>query len=284
MSHRKTFLVSAGLFFLISAGSTMCFPGLANPLTYVAPTENQSGSFQGELPIERIGPLQLPKAVVQFEGSHVNVLAVPDWLFDRNLVLSGPLVKGQIDLQGLNSKMNGLVYFLQGLWLTNLGSNNATDVIDTISGEQLRGRIRTELDSAFAFKPDNGPMRKLQFTDIKNISSPRAYWVSIPITSGKVVPSGNSVQFDSNSISFICTFGHGLMAAKPKTPQSTLAGTEPGISKAQIGTLIGINIANEIAPAIAIPLVLNGSTVNYAKRKLNHFQSQQPNFVFGPQL
>ncbi len=257
MSRGTSFLISAVLVFLISASPIMCLPGMTTPLVYMAPTENQNGSFQGELPIKRIGSLQLPKAVVQFAGEQVNVLAVPDWLFDRSLVLSGPLVKAQVDMQGQSSNVHGLVYFLEGLWLTNLGSATAIDVIDTVSGEQLRGRIRSVLDNAFAFKPDNGPMRRLPFADIKNIRSPRAYVFSIPADMGKLAPAGNAVQFDSNSISFAPTFGSAALIHNARVPKSTLSGTEPGISTAEIGTFIGLNVANEIAPAIAIPLVLN---------------------------
>ena len=257
MRHRKPFLILVLLISLISTESLACLPSLANALTYIAPTDNQNGGFQGELPIKRIGPLQLPKAVVQFTDEKVNVLAVPEWLFDRNLVLSGPLVKAQVDVQGQNSSVHGLVYFLEGLWLSNLGSNNAIDVIDTISGEQLRGRIRARLDNAFAFKPDNGPIRKLPFTEIANIHSPRAYVFTVPAESGKVVPSGDAIQFESKNISFAPTFGSGALSQNAKVPKSTLSGTEPGMTTAEIGTFIGLNIANELAPAIAIPLVLN---------------------------
>ncbi len=173
---------------MISVELAVCSPGLANPLIYIAPTDSQNGSFQGELPIKRIGPLQLPKAIVQFTSDQVNVLAVPEWLFDRNLVLSGQLVKAQVDMQGQSSTVHGLVYFIEGLWITNLGSTNSVDVIDTISGEQLRGRIRARLDGAFAFKPDSGPMRKLLFTDNANIHSPRAYVFSVPAPLGKWCP------------------------------------------------------------------------------------------------
>ncbi len=266
---------------LISFYLTASLPVIANPLVYMAPSAGKNGSFEGEISIKQIGPLLLPKAVVQFKGSEVNVLAVPDWLFDRNLVLSGTLVNAQVDVENKTASVRGLVYFWGGSWLTNLGSANAVDVVDTISGEQLRGRVRAALDNALAFKPEDGPMRKLALTEIKSINSPRAYVFTIPTEPGKISPEANSLQFDSISISFAPTFGHALLVKKARIPQSTLAGTEPGISTTQIGALIGVNIANEMAPAIAIPLVLNASIVRHAQDKLNFFQSTQPNYVYG---
>lgn len=331
MNSRKSSLITIVWFVVLSLCINCCLPAGAGPLIYTPPTATANGSFQGEVPVKQIGPLLLPRAVVQFKDNEVSILAVPDWLFDRNLVLSGVLVKGQVNVQGESSDLRGLVYFLGGMWLSNLGSANAIDVVDTVSGETLRGRIRSRLDNAFAFKPDNGPMRKLLFTDIENINSPRAYMFSAPAALGKVIidinapsahssppplyprsaadgssppfaslpssaiptPSAhsipavdsqpaNSLQFDSNTISFVSTMGRAVLAKKAKIPQSNLAGTEPGITKAEIGTFIGLNIANELAPAIAIPLVLNGSAPAYAKRKLQYFQTTQSNFAFPP--
>lgn len=263
----KTIAILSGLYL------TLFVPGKTSPLIYTAPSTDQNGSFEGEVPIKQIGPLLLPKAVVQFRGSDVNVLAVPDWLFDRNVVLSGTLVNAQIEVKNKTTNLRGLVYFSGGLWLTNLGSSNAIDVIDTVSGEQLRGRIRASLDNAFAFKPEDRPMRKLALAEIKSINSPRAYIFLVPTESGKVVPSSNSLQFDSNTISFASTFGHGLLTGHATLPNSTLAGTEPGITKTQIGTFIGLNIANELAPAIAIPLVLNKGTESQALREIKFYNS-----------
>ena len=181
MSVTPTFLKKLAIkhhYFGLSLITTLAFancftlPVNAHSIIYSAPSDNQSGGFNGEVPVKQIGSLLLPKAVVQFKNTEVNILAVPDWLFDRSVVLSGALIKAQVDVQSKGSNLHGLVYFMDGLWLANLSSANAPEIIDTISGERLRGRIRSRLDDAFAFKPETGPMRKLLFTEIKNINSP----------------------------------------------------------------------------------------------------------------
>ncbi len=247
----------------------------ANPVTYSAPSDNQGARFSGEVSVKQIGSLLLPKAVVQFNGTEVNVLAVPDWLFDRSVVLAGALVKAQIDIQGKNSNLRGLLYFIEGQWLGNLASINAIDVIDTISGERLRGNIKSRIDNAFAFKPETGPMRKLPFTEIKNINSPKAYIFTISSASSKVVPTDSSIEFDANTIAFAPTFGRAYIAKAAKLPKSTLSGAESGISNSEIGVLIGVNVATDLAPAIAIPLALNPGTRSQAQRQLNLYESEQ---------
>ncbi len=260
-----------------------CFTlsALANPITYTVPSENQSGSFNGEMPIKKIGSLLLPKAVVQFKGTDVNVLAVPEWLFDRNVVLSGTLVNVQIDVQDKVSTLRGLVYFSDGMWLNNLASQKATDVIDTISGERWHGNIRARLDNAFAFKPMAGAMQKISFTEIRNINSPRAYVFSAPCTAGKIVPAtatastqNTSMQLEASNISFSPTFAHGFATRTASVPKSTLAGSEQGITKTQLSTMIGMNVFTELAPAIAIPLALNPGTRSQAQREINLYNSE----------
>jgi len=249
-------------------------PTLADSITYTAPSENQSASFSGEIPIKQIGPLLLPKAVVQFKDTDVNVLAVPDWLFDRSVVLAGALVNAQIDLQNKTGDLRGLVYFSEGEWLNNLASVNATDVVTTFDGEILHGRIRSRLDNGFAFKPESGQMRKVLFTEIKNINSPRAYIFTMPSGSSKVLPNNSSIEFDANTISFAPTFGHGSISKSARLPKSTLAGTEPGISNAQIGAMVGMNMAIDLAPAIVIPLVLNKGNETAALNQIRVFNAR----------
>ena len=249
-------------------------PAQANAVIYSAPSQNQNASFTGEVPVKQIGSLLLPKAIVQFKNTEVNILAVPDWLFDRSVVLSGYLIKAQVDVQSKSSNLRGLVYFIGGEWLGNLVSINATDIIDTTSGERLRGRIRSRLDNAFAFKPETGPMQKLSFSEIKNISSPRAYVFTITTNSAKAVPD-TSIEFDSNAIIFAPTFGHASIAQTAKLPKSTLAGTEPGISNSQIALFTAGNAIVDLAPAIAIPLALNSHNLSAAQQTINLFQSEQ---------
>jgi hypothetical protein len=251
----------------------------AGTITYSTPTDKQAGRFEGELPIQSIGSVKLPSGKVQFKGEDVNIFAVPDWLFDPNLVLSGALVRAEFASPANNSSraiIGGLAYFLAGEWLSNLAPPRAIDVVETLSGEEIRGRILSRIGSAFAIKPENGATRKVEFSEIKTINSPRAFRFSILTTSAKIAPNSDSLSVEADKISFSPTFLHGgLIASKPVVPKSTLAGSDPGIRKSTIATFLALDIAVEAAPAIAIPLVLNRSTQVAALKQQNLFVSEQ---------
>jgi hypothetical protein len=243
----------------------------AETVTYTAPTKDQPGKLAGELPIQRVSSILLPNGVVQLADDELRILAVPDWLFDRDVVLRGAIVRAEAAAQQNGSVIGGLVYFYDGQWLNNLASPKAVDVIDTISGEEIRGKIMTRMGQAFAVKPEAGGARKIAFSDIRTISSPRAFRFNIPSTTSRIVPSDAAIAFEAGSILITPTPIAGkIIAAKTATlPKSTLPGTEPGISKSALATFIALDIVNEIAPAIAIPLVLNRSTQAAALNELN---------------
>ena len=244
---------------------------LADTVTYTAPTKDQSGKLTGELPVRRINSLLLPNGLVQLQDDELRILAVPDWLFDRDVVLRGAIVRAEAAAQDKGSVIGGLVYFYEGQWLTNLASPKAVDVIDTVSGEEVRGRVMARMAAAFVVKPESGGTRKIAFADIKSISSPRAFTFNMPSSTSRIVPSDATIAFDVASIVLTPTpiAGKIIAAKKATLPKSTLAGTEPGISKSMLATFIALDIVNEIAPAIAIPLVLNRSTQAAALNELN---------------
>jgi hypothetical protein len=234
----------------------------ADTVTYTAPTKDQAGKLAGELPVQRISSILLPNGLVQLSDDELKILAVPDWLFDRDVVLRGAIVRAEAAAQQNGSVIGGLVYFYDGQWLTNLAATRAVDVIDTISGEEIRGRVMSRMGQAFAVKVESGGTRKVAFAEIKSISSPRAYTFNIPSSTSRLVPTDAAISFDASSILLTPTpiAGKIIAAKKASLPKSTLPGTEPGISKSALATFIALDIINEIAPAIAIPLVLNRST------------------------
>jgi hypothetical protein len=244
---------------------------LAETVMYTAPTKDQAGKMTGELPIQRINSILLPNGLVQFSDDELKILAVPDWLFDRDVVLRGAIVRAEAATQQSGSVIGGLVYFYEGQWLSNLGSPRAVDVIDTISGEEIRGRIMARMGQAFAVRAEAGGTKKVAFSDIRTISSPRAFTFNIPSSTARLVPSDAAISFEAGSIMLTPTpiAGKIIASKRPALPKSTLPGTEPGITNSALATFIALDIVNEIAPAIAIPLVLNRSTQAAALNELN---------------
>jgi hypothetical protein len=245
-------------------------PVFANSLTYTAPAGEQGGRFTGELPIARIGSVALPDGLVKFSDDEMLVEAVPDWLFDREQVLRAVIVRAEVASQQNTSVVAGLVFFLDGSWLPNLGPRRTVDEIVTNAGENILGRITGRSGQAFSVQPEQGGVRKVNFSEIRSIKSPRAFAFNIPTPSARLSPTDSSFAFDSNMITLKPSTDQARIAnAKARVPRSTLAGADPGVSDRAVNTFIALDIFSEIAPAIAIPLVLNPITQRHAIKQIS---------------
>jgi hypothetical protein len=72
-----------------------------------------------------------------------------------------------------------------------------------------------------------------------------------------------------------------VIASHPTVPKSNLPGADPGISKGTIGTFVALDIVNQVAPAIVIPLVLQHSTQQAAINAQRRFISGQSGNIVG---
>lgn len=246
----------------------------ANTITYVLPSDNQPGKFTGDLPLPRIASVLLPDGLVQLKDDEFQIGAVPDWLFDRDTVLNGAIVRAEIMAKQNVSIVAGLVYFFDGRWLPYLGSPRSLDIIDTVSGEMVRGRVVGRVGQAFAVKLEAGGTEKVNFSDIKTIDSPRAFTFNIPAPTARLSPTDTSLSFDADQIKLTPTSLIAHVSKKAKLPPSMLAGSDPGVSNSAIGTFLALDIVEDIAPAIAIPLVLSPYTQSAALNQIKRFLIQ----------
>ena len=114
---------------------------LAFPLSFIPAPDEQLSGLNLDLPAQSIGPLLLQGGLVSIYGRDVVVSAVPDWLFDKQQVLSGVLIHSALEATGAITTIGGLVYFIKGDWLTGLGLVTVQDVIYTNNGEAFSGQI-----------------------------------------------------------------------------------------------------------------------------------------------
>jgi hypothetical protein len=250
--------------------SLAALPALANSLTYTVPTAEEPGKFAGELPIARIGTVALPDGLVRFAGDEMLIEAVPEWLFDREQVLKGVIVRAEVASRQEKSVVAGLVFFTEGAWLPNLAPGHNNEEITTNAGELICGRISGRSGQSFLVQTGKGPARTISFKDIGSMKSARAFSFNIPTPTAKISPTDSSLSFESNLITLSPSRSRTSFAARSATvPASKLAGTDPGISNRAIGTFVALDLVSEIAPAITIPLVLNPMTQKHALKQIN---------------
>lgn len=243
-----------------------CF---ANTIVYTAATPDTAGKFSGELSLAHIGSIALPDGVARFSDDEMSIAAVPDWLFDREEVLKGVIVRAELATQGKTSVVAGLVFFMNGSWLKNLGPLRTSDHIVTNSEEEIRGRITSRSGQSFSVQPEKGGIRKVKFSEIKSIVSPRAFAFNIAAPTARLSPTDSTLSIDSNLITMVPSISQFGFSRRTALPKTDLAGTDLGVTKKAMGTFLAIDLFSEIAPAIAIPLVLNKSTQNHALKLIN---------------
>jgi hypothetical protein len=248
----------------------------ANSLNYAAPTKEEAGRFSGELPISSVGTVRTPRGLVRFRDDELTVLAVPQWLFDRNVVLKGAIVETEV-IDG--KTMQGLVYFFEGEWLQSVVQAAGDDEID-LGNNLVRGKIISREGRTFLVKRSDGSTDKIAFRDIKAIKSSRAFTFSIALDATKIPPDGQGLIFESRSVSLSPTRArHPLFAsAALNVPKSKLPGTEPGIPKTALVTYLALDVLIGVAPAVAIPLTLQHSTQTAALNAINKYDVQHGHF------
>lgn len=239
--------------------NAFCIAGVyAAPL---AVTKDSAGGTQIETRVktDAIGMLKVPNGAVKISGNNVSVSAVPDWLFDRHVMLTGRLLKHNIGTAAGKTSISGLIYFLEGDWINSLPEQKIRDNMTLTNGNIQVGRLRTINDDYVDFQIATGQTRRFKLSEIASIDSPRAFTFTLPAQNVKVDPATGAMTADASDISFDQTVGkkaRRFLAKKgPEEPRSTLAGTEGGVTKGQIAGMVTLDVINTLAPAIIAPIV-----------------------------
>jgi hypothetical protein len=241
----------------------------ANSFVYAVPTPEHAGKFNGEMPVDRIGHMLLPRGLASFAADELQIRAVPQWMFDRNAVLKGVIVRAEGAAQSNGGfVLGGLVIMLDGLWLDKLAKANEVESIDTTDGAVWKGRILGRINDSLNFQHTDGKAETITFSKIKTISSSRAFTFNINADGVKISPADSSMSFEAKQIVLKANRKQHVFLSHARVPKSDLPGTEQGISKTALATFIGLDMISTLASPIAIPLVLNAKNQRAAKNRI----------------
>jgi hypothetical protein len=235
---------------------------------YAVPTAEQAGKFRGQVNIDRIDRLLLPRGLAAFSDDELTFSAVPEWLFDRNPVLKGVIIRAEGVSEKSGVLLGGLAVMLEGQWLGSLARAGAPEALDTIDGAHWRGRIRGRNGAALTFEHADGRKEDIAFSRIKTIDSARAFTFNITTDNVRVNPTDSSMSFEARQLLLKPCHARHTLFAGGRLPQSNLAGSEPGITRTAIATFVGLDMLSTIAAPVAIPLVLNAANQRAAKNKI----------------
>lgn len=233
----------------------------ANPLSITKDAGTGLEQVNVRVKAGQISKIKLNNGSVRITANDISVGAVPDWLFDRHTVMTGKIINHKIDTVGGKTSLTGLAYFLDGDWIKELPDVRRRDTIQFGNGQSVIGRVRNFTTDSLDFELAIGRVQRYKLSDIATIDSPRAFTFSIPVQDVKVDPASGSMTAEASQISFNAPRG----GAKPllafrggrvEEPKSTLTGTEGGVTKSYIGSLVGLDMANTFGPPIVAALVL----------------------------
>jgi hypothetical protein len=139
------------------------------------------GTLVGRVFLNKMGGLKLPRGRAVFKGNSVDITIVPEFQFDRVVVLSGALVSVHSDINGQQAAFNGIVYFFEGDWLKYIDDPHTPDSVATASGT-ITGRIRGIGANALEVEESNGSRKSIPLSTLISIRSPRAFDFSLPAT------------------------------------------------------------------------------------------------------
>jgi hypothetical protein len=268
-NHQKRKLISAGLLSLVClTNCSFTNPALAQAgFTYSPPNGANPGKVAGDFAVDKVGKIALPRGIVSFAQDELIVQAVPGWLFDRNVVFKGPIVRAEAVPQNNSYVLGGLAVMLDGLWTKSV-LNGKREAIETIDGGTVSGEITGRVSDALVVKHDDGRQENILFNRIKAVRSPRAFIFNIQSDGVKINPADSNVTFTARSVVISPANSNTKNSRRTRVPRFALAGTEAGISKKALAVFVALDILNMMEAPIVLPLVLNARNQHAAKRAI----------------
>lgn len=271
MRRLFTALVSVGLVALSSPAAH------ALPVRFNPEANTNGGAIYGKVPLEKIGPLVLPRGRVNLKSHTIEVSAIPEFQFERQVILSGPILKCSTVYSGSLTYINGIAYFDSGDWLKYIDDSRADRIIT--DNQVYMGQITALKNGAIEITPTGGAPVDIPLGNVRDVSSPRAYNFSIPVKTALTAPvSGVPVDGDA-----------AYMTIKPSSQVLTMASVRRDPLMASDGdwsnrklVAIGVGMAAvQAAQFIPLAITFGPQRNELARQYTGRFQQyyNQQNFL-----
>lgn len=223
----------SGLVAILIAASALVAPAVnASAVSFTPQPKLNGGSIVGRIPLEKLGSIALPRGRAYFKANMLEVTAVPEWQFDRQQVLSGPILKCWSSVNGKNASINGIAYFQEGDFLKYI-DDNAPDKVVALDNV-YSGQITAMKNGMLEVTSDAGTVHQIPIAQVEQVISPRAYTFSLPVTAFLSVPQGEPISGESTTVSLKPTSKVIALAAVKRDP---LMKRDGDISNAKLTTL-----------------------------------------------
>lgn len=228
-------------------------PALSSSLSFESDGKGTTGAVAGEMPVERLSGITVPRGRLSVDGSTLELSIIPEWQFDRKTALSGTVLQTDATVAAKTATISGVVYFQSGEWIKYIDDATAPDLL-TLSNGVVRGRIDNFTETDAVIKLPDGSTRNIPLADISAIKSPRAFNFRIPAHSTQALQAGTSFKADASDIYFNPT---GKFYRGRDLKSELKHNSDGDVSTAKL-VAIGLGMSlielGQLAPVLAVPL------------------------------
>jgi len=188
----------------------------AASIKFIPQVNTNGGAIIGRIPIEKFGKLDLPRGRAYFKSNIVEITAIPEWQFDREIVLSGPILKSWSAVEGNTATINGIAYFQDGEWLKYIDVNKPDQVIT--AANVFSGQITAMKSGLLEVTQESGSTVQVKIADVQQIVSPRAYKFSVPVTVYSTSAQNSEISGESTIVNLKPTTSVIAVSAMKRDP------------------------------------------------------------------
>jgi hypothetical protein len=249
-------------------------PAQALPVRFSPEANTNGGAIYGKVPLEKLGPLTLPRGRVNLKSHTIEVSAIPEFQFERQVILSGPILKCAAVNSGGLTYINGIAYFDSGDWLKYIDDRRLDRIIT--DNQVYMGQITALKNGAIEITPTGALPVDIPLANVRDVSSPRAYTFSIPVKTSLSAPvSGVPVSGDAAYMSIKPSSQVLTMASVRRDPLMASDGDWSNRKLVAIGVgMAAIQAAQVIPLAITFGPVRNQLARQYNGRFQKYYDSQ----------
>lgn len=266
----KVFVSALALLLFITLGSGRL--AMAANLKFTPQPDVNGGAIYGHIPLDKLGSLQLPRGRANFKSHMVEISAIAEYQFERQIVLSGPIIKCSSLVSGNRTIVNGIAYFDDGEWLRYIDGRPVDKI--TTSGAVYEGQI-TALKNGFVEITTGQLITNVPSREIVSISSPRAYNFSMLVTPNLIVPAGLPLSGDTATVTIKPTAAVISLNVVKHDPLMVGDGDISTKKLVALGSVLGvIQIAQFLPMAYVFGSVRNHNVNQYHARFQEYYQQQ----------
>jgi hypothetical protein len=212
-----------------------------------------TGAIDVVLPIDKMGTLPVPRGRIKINGNTAELSMIPEWQFDRDLVLYGTVLDTRIDNTGKQPYVRGVIIWTEGSWLDYFDDKKPDETV-IANGVPIVGRI-TEITGTDLAIESGGTTKRTPLSAVSEIQSPRVFSFAIPTTSLQPRVADQGYYSDARSLTMHATSKPFRLAALKRQVNRQMDDGDWSTAKlVGVGTVLSLVELSQLVPTFAVPL------------------------------